>query len=296
MDHIKRVRRLSKALTQCGHVTVTDDFVKAVANLTALCGPIEPAPQTQHPISLAAFTAELCYSAVNFCYWDGSCANRPAGGSIEARGLVFYHFEVPMYPDGSPAATAPRTERELVTFLETTAQAFRKSSFPLATERASLIDELIRQIAVVRTLWERCVAGLTSAEYDLTLLLSAFPGFGGDPLLKRAFFFFCMLDRVYGQASETAKLIPLPADYQVPKVLRGAGVITYSDELSRLIETETPLIAGSVIESAIRGSAIEAVRLIADTIGRSESEVDEWLWCSRNKVPGKFHLCRTTNY
>lgn len=296
MDHIKRVRRLSKALSQCGHVTVTDDIVKGVSDLTALCGPIEAPPQLQHPISLATFTAELCYSAINFCYWEGSCANRPAGGSIEARALVFYHFEVPMYPDGSPAATAPRTERELVTFLEATAKAFRKSSFPLAVERASLIDELIRQMDVVKTLWERCVGGLTTAEYDLTLLLSAFPGFGTDPLLKRAFFFFCILDRVYGHASGTAKLMPLPADYQVPKVLRGAGVITYSDELNRLIESETPLTSGCVIESSIRGSAIEAVRLIADTIGRSEAEVDEWLWCSRNKVPGKFHLCRTTNY
>lgn len=70
------------------------------------------------------------------------------------------------------------------------------------------------------------------------------------------------------------------ADNLVPHVLRCDGVLDYDAELAGMIETETPIVAGSAAEVEIRACAVHAVELlVAKLAGQaSAAELDYVLW------------------
>jgi hypothetical protein len=165
----------------------------------------------------------------------------------------------------------------------------------MAKERAEMLRAVIPVLPTLKPIWEIC-AWDAATETEVAAVLTAVPAFGGDPFFKRLFLFFMLLYRIYGRCEPLARTIPLPSDYQVPKVLRAAGVLTYSETLAREVDSGNLISAGSPMEMAIRASAIIAVERIATATRCSEEATDGWLWACRDKVLAKHHLTRTANY
>jgi hypothetical protein len=73
------------------------------------------------------------------------------------------------------------------------------------------------------------------------------------------------------------------ADNLVPHVLRCDGVLRYDERLAAHIDAGLLLPAGRQ-EREIRACAVHACELIAERVGATEHELDNWLW-SRGQAP-----------
>jgi hypothetical protein len=86
------------------------------------------------------------------------------------------------------------------------------------------------------------------------------------------------------------------ADNLVPHVLRHAGVLSYSDELSERIDAGVELPVGSRFEQEIRACAVHACELQAARLKVAPALLDNWLWNRGLDLPGTPHITRTTFY
>ncbi len=89
------------------------------------------------------------------------------------------------------------------------------------------------------------------------------------------------------------------ADNLVPHVLRIDGAIILDRRLEKQINSGKLLPAGSPAEIEIRAAGIEAVRLLAQLTGRTETDLDLLLWTQGSQPKYKQvprHRCRTVFY
>lgn len=90
--------------------------------------------------------------------------------------------------------------------------------------------------------------------------------------------------------------ITVAADYQLPKVLEGMEVLSYSRELSEKIDNWEIIEENSPMEKALRAATILACDEISEKHKIDIPTLDKWLWLERNNYKKKFHLTKTTNY
>ena len=94
------------------------------------------------------------------------------------------------------------------------------------------------------------------------------------------------------------------ADYKIPQLLRGLGIISYNNELEKKIDSGTHLPKDSREEIEIRASTIWAIELIKQELGNkyTSSQIDNTLWflSQKDKETGinlrPYHRTRTIFY
>ena len=127
-------------------------------------------------------------------------------------------------------------------------------------------------------------------------LVRRYPGFASDMFLKRAFLFVMQLYRKLNFFSDTIDQIPVPADYQVPKMLEYFGCLMYSPELIHKIKSHRMIPRYSIEEISIRAGTIMVCDRLSELTGWNKSEIDAWLWLRRKECKKPFHLTITTDY
>jgi hypothetical protein len=89
----------------------------------------------------------------------------------------------------------------------------------------------------------------------------------------------------------------IPADYQIPKMLRSLGIVTFSDEICNKIDNDFIFTEGSKDEISIRVASIEACDMLARHFNITNEKVDRILFYNRHIINDfKHHLCYSTNY
>lgn len=86
------------------------------------------------------------------------------------------------------------------------------------------------------------------------------------------------------------------ADYQIPKVLRGLGILEYEAGLAKKVDDGSLLESCGEEERAIRAATIVACERIAQEKKVSPAQLDFWLWTKRNETPALFHRTKTRRY
>lgn len=130
-------------------------------------------------------------------------------------------------------------------------------------------------------------------------LAKRFPRAYWDPFLKRAQLALAMHAGASAARGKKLDLSDLTAfaDYQVPRLLRAMGLISYSKELSAKVDGLELIEAGSREELAIRSATILACAELANARGVSEADVDNFLWLNRDAAGAEpFHLTITEAY
>ena len=138
--------------------------------------------------------------------------------------------------------------------------------------------------------------GVNSLQSSFNSLITSHPGFAADIFLKRANLFFALVNNYTGIWDDEMDQLIVPADYQVPKMLRYFGVLDYSSELENDVFNCTMLPSGSLKEVEIRASTIVACNEIAKRSNKSIANVDYFLWGNRKACSDPFHLTITTDY
>jgi hypothetical protein len=124
------------------------------------------------------------------------------------------------------------------------------------------------------------------------------PGSYEDPYLKKIQLALYEIAQIYvDKGIEVECDITVAADYQIPKVLEGMGVLKYSPELSKKIDNFELIEENSKEEKALRAATIIACENISETHNISIPALDRLLWLARNDFKDKkFHLTKTSNY
>lgn len=91
------------------------------------------------------------------------------------------------------------------------------------------------------------------------------------------------------------------ADYKIPQVMRGLGILEYSDELAYIIDNRKEIEVNSKYEVEIRANMLVVIHSIKEKLKNKVCSIDvnDYIWSQgRNKdIQLKpYHLTRNTNY
>jgi hypothetical protein len=305
MDLIERTRALADQFWPGQSVTIDEGPLLGESAVTDLARQIKAAPATEMHWPIEGITGrrlvllELLASAINYCYWLGRHDVRPGGGSVEMYNAV----------EGAVRAAVSDAivEEELEDLAEVLIAGLAEGGFPLVEERVRHVREVTDVASSLVGLIHAAAVGeaITSMEGSrpltlndvLGLLVSHLPGFAADPFLKRAFLFVIQLNRREPTwFADEIGTVPVPADYQLPKMLRHFGVLRYNIGLGLAIDEGRLIERGSRQECEIRAATILACDRLAKASGRTPAQVDAYLWSRRKEVDRPFHLTRTTDY
>jgi len=262
---------------------------------------VKQIPDLESNIAGAVILEELVADSINYCYWLYDSDYRPSGaGSTLMRELLKKNFNT---------FAAIKNEISLEYELRRFYKSMLLKGFPLMDKRREHLMALLRPVYSLATTGAKPTE-LGVASYILVrgiqqdlrfedafkFLIREIDGYGDDPFLKRAFLFFLQLNRIFGLYEEGIKMLPVPADYQVPKMLHYYGILKYSKPLEWKVRKGTHFMENGPEEMSIRAATILACEMLCEETGWSPSEVDGWFFVRRNECEDPFHLCITSNY
>ena len=90
------------------------------------------------------------------------------------------------------------------------------------------------------------------------------------------------------------------ADYKIPQVMQGFGILEYDTKLSSLLETKTEIEENSEYEVEIRASMLIVINYIQNKMKNVNAiDINDYLFLLAKKIKldtKPYHLCRNTNY
>lgn len=90
------------------------------------------------------------------------------------------------------------------------------------------------------------------------------------------------------------------ADYKIPQTLRALKIISYSSELSELVDQKCEIEVSSLYEVSIRASQLVVTDYIKNKLDNFDSiDINDFLFLYSKKVKNivkPYHLCRNVNY
>lgn len=299
MDYIQNVCRLVQEFTTCPkHVFINESCIQKTAKALVEAKEKSEIPKWGVATCLLLATGkinvpkfiqyELIATSVNYCYWYGKSTYRP----LNASSTKMYELLTDCFEDMDELKKEGiySLSYELEIIIDMFKEKLSRNRFPLLDQRIQHLEE-IKRLPISTNATER-----TNMHDWLDFLIVHFPGYAKDMFLKRAFLFIIQLHRTLGIFEDEIAELPVPADYQVPNVLRWQGCIHYTKALTNKIDLGELIPEGSREECEIRAATILACELIAERVGCSSSDVDTYLWTKRKEVTYPFHLTRTTNY
>ncbi len=255
----------------------------------------EPEVRSKEEIDYMLLCYELMAGAVNYQYWYGKSDIRPNGsGATLMYELLDESFE---------RAGSMHTIRHRVVCKDA---AMRFMSL-IALYRLPNADKRIAHVKEILDTMEdghNDISYMVLSIHDGTMgvddflkeVVTSYPGYAGDMFLKRPFLLAMMLYRRVKWFEDDIPLLPIPADYQIPKMLRWKRCVKYSHELNNMVTNSILIPSGSLIECEIRAASIITCEALANRAGVTMCDVDTYLWLNRKKCTDLFHLTITTDY
>jgi hypothetical protein len=183
---------------------------------------------------------------------------------------------------------------------------------PLLKERIVILRGI--GSALLKHKFGRFYQFLTKAPHEaLPLMLSlaeTFPGFDDWAEYKgRRIYFYKKAQLLVADINrliniEGGELLIGEADYKIPALLRGRGILKYTKKLAELVDNRAEIPSGSEMEVEIRANMLWAIQLILPLLKPRDptltaSNLDRYLWhLSQNKklILQPYHLTKTINY
>lgn len=277
---------------------VVAELAKSVVERAALKTPFWGLPSCIAPAEAdtrqKTFLYELIANSVNYCYWYGRHDIRPNGANSTKMYTLLDESFVALERMKESTMFHPRSELEIL--IGIFINKLSKACFPLIDHRVRHLNEILNRSDLLSVIEASVQREDYSVDRWLEYMITSFPGYSKDLFLKRAFLFIMSMYRRCKIFEEEINSIPIPADYQVPKMLRWLRCIRYSGTLASLVDNNVLVPEGSIMECEIRAATILACREIANRAGCSCEQVDTYLWGQRKICTDPFHLTITTNY
>lgn len=242
---------------------------------------------------------EFILDSINYNFWYGKHDIRSNGSSAHELSKMLDHvFTLAIQHEYRPKKLCSNVIYGMKILLST-------NRYPNLENRLKHLDEVHRTFYNDNneyTWFFKFVEDIESNGSDISInwvlenLISYYPTYASDMFLKRAFLFVISMYRRLGIFYNQINDVPIPADYQIPKMLLFYGAIHYESCLLNKVKNHVLIPSGSLEECEIRASSILACKLIADQAGCSMADVDSFLFSNRKVCQEPFHLTITTDY
>jgi len=322
-DPLQVLSSTAPLLAELAHVRIDQAALWAFAEARHDAPPPELAEDALHCTGLAAepfLNYLLLLEALNFCFWDEAprWQVRWRDGLYDGYWALAAALQRAVEADGVPLWDAGWMA---AVDTPTMAHVLRGEGRPVPL--LGLRVAHVRQAGqVLQSRWQGQFArALAEAGHDAPalalLVVQALPSFRDEAIwrgrslrfYKRAQILAGDLARMrHGRPEGTLtrlECLTAFADYKVPQVLRGLGILVYAPGLAARLERREPLAAGSREELEIRTATLWACEWIARAMGYlvpgrrfSASDVDYLLWSAGQQSAhlAPYHRARTPFY
>lgn len=188
------------------------------------------------------------------------------------------------------------------------------------TPEIPLLEERFKIIKEVSTIVNKKMQGnfyqyikpITSDKELFEIIINSFPNFKDERTYNNKTIYFYKLAQLLTSdilhIREEKEKIKVDythlvgcADYKIPQVLRGLGILNYNDKLSKLIDNQIEIPVNSVYEVEIRANMITVIDMINKKLDYKYSRMDinDYLFMqkkNKNLTLKPYHLTRNTNY
>ena len=309
---------LDKIIKSCKYVANNSKSVKInETNLDKFIGKIKKV-ETEHwlafsPYNLLDLPTEtiinflLVYEAIDFSFWGNPkwTIDIPTGkedGSIALLYVILKYVR----------------EKNTTDFSNITKDEFREVlkgnvEIPLFEERYHIIRDVSRIVNEnMNGNFYEFIKGITIDMELFNIIIKYFPNFKDERKYREKTIYFYKLAQLLTsdilhirELKENIKVdyshLVGCSDYKIPQVMRGLGILEYSDKLSNIIDNKKEIEVNSDYEIEIRANMLVAIDLIKKKLENKVCAIDinDYIWSQgRNKTIElkPYHLTRNTNY
>lgn len=187
------------------------------------------------------------------------------------------------------------------------------TKIPLLEERFKIIKEI--SIIVNEKMhgnFYQYIKNITSDEELFKIIITNFPSFSDERTYNNQTIYFYKLAQLLTSdilhIREEKEQIKVDythligcADYKIPQVLRGMGILIYDDKLSKIIDNHIEIPVNSIYEVEIRANMIFVINTINKKLNYKYCSIDinDYIFMQKkNKsyTNKPYHLTRCTNY
>ena len=309
---------LDKIIKSCKYVANNSKSVKInETNLEKFIGKIKKV-ETEHwlafsPYNLLDLPTEtiinflLVYEAIDFSFWGNPkwTIDTPTGkedGSIALLYVILKYVR----------------EKNTTDFSNITKDEFREVlkgnvEIPLFEERYHIIRDVSRIVNEnMNGNFYEFIKDITIDMELFNIIIKYFPNFKDERKYREKTIYFYKLAQLLTSdilhirelkeniKADYSHLVGC-SDYKIPQVMRGLGILEYSDKLSNIIDNKKEIEVNSDYEIEIRANMLVAIDLIKKKLENKVCAIDinDYIWSQgRNKTIElkPYHLTRNTNY
>ncbi len=309
---------LDKIIKSCKYVANNSKSVKInETNLDKFIEKIKKV-ETEHwlafsPYNLLDLPAEtiinflLVYEVIDFSFWgDPKWTINTENGKEDGSIALLY------------AMLKYVRERNTMDFSNITKKEFKEIlkgniEIPLFEERYNIIKNVSKTVnEKMNGNFYRFIKDITIDTELFEIIVKYFPNFKDERIYNNKKIYFYKLAQLLTsdilhirERKENIKVdyshLVGCSDYKIPQVMRGLGILEYSDKLSNIIDNKKEIEVNSKYEVEIRANMLVAIDLIKKKLENKVCAIDinDYIWSQgKNKIIDlkPYHLTRNTNY
>ena len=310
---------LDKIIKSCQYVANNSKSVKInETNLDKFIGKIKKVETIEHwlafsPYNLLDLPTEtiinflLVYEAIDFSFWGNpkwtiDTDNGKEDGSIALLYAILKYVK----------------ERNTIDFSNITKDEFREIlkgnvEIPLFEERYHIIRDVSKIVNEnMNGNFYEFIKGITIDMELFNIIIKYFPNFKDERKYREKTIYFYKLAQLLTsdilhirELKENIKVdyshLVGCSDYKIPQVMRGLGILEYSDKLSNIIDNKKEIEVNSEYEVEVRANMLVAIDLIKKKLENKVCAIDinDYIWSqgrNKNIELKPYHLTRNTNY
>lgn len=253
----------------------------------------------------------LIYDSIDFSFWGNPKWTIEVDGKSLDGGIALLHCMFNLFSGHNSVEVFEKLENM-------TLEEFRELlkgniDIPLLEERFKIITGIAKQVnEKMNGNFYEYIKSMNNDQEVFSTILSNFNNFEDTRTYKGKTIYFYKLAQLL--TSDILHVIEIKdqkavdysnllgcADYKIPQVMQGFGLLEYDDELSSLLDTKTEIALNSEYEVEIRASMIVVINYIWNKIDKSIDRIDinDFIWSKgqdKTKKYKPYHLTRTTSY
>lgn len=253
----------------------------------------------------------LIYDSIDFSFWGKPKWTINANGKDLDGGIALLHCLFNLFNNRNSIEVYQELENMT---LENFKEIFKgNTEIPLLEERYKIITSIAKIVnAKMNGSFYDYIKNTNNDQQIFETILNNFNSFEDTRSYKDQTIYFYKLAQLL--TSDILHVIEIKeqkkvnysnligcADYKIPQVLEGFGILEYDNELISLLESKTEIDENSEYEVEIRASMIIVINYIWEQIDKTIDRIDinDFIWSKgqdKSKLYKPYHLTRTTSY